>query len=163
MLTARSYQLYRWRRNTQWCLDLVIDTVPKVEKNHRRRRWFKVWEYNPKGNTYPWTYLLVEFVFTLKRIRCWLLAIYHLKISIGRTDLGGGSFDSIIHSITTKFAYTARWCDDFSGHGDSSDHWKRASWQSFPEGLKQLLKNINNNLSFIISVRNQIDTFVFNF
>ncbi len=51
--------------------------------------------------------------------------------SIGRTDLPGGNFDTLIKSIHQNLFTLPDEVVVYCGHGPSTTHWRRESFQSF--------------------------------
>lgn len=98
---------------------LVIDTVPKVEKTIDDGDELKFGNTTLKvihtpGHTLGGVCLYSE------KDKMLITGDTLFQGSIGRTDLGGGSFDTIIHSITTKLLTLPDDVMIFPGHGDSS-------------------------------------------
>lgn len=98
---------------------LVIDTVPKVEKTIDEGDELKFGNTTLKvihtpGHTLGGVCLYSE------KDKMLITGDTLFQGSIGRTDLGGGSFDTIIHSITTKLLALPDDVMIFPGHGDSS-------------------------------------------
>ena len=98
---------------------LVIDTVPKVEKTIDEGDELKFGNTTLKvihtpGHTLGGVCLYSE------KDKILITGDTLFQGSIGRTDLGGGSFDSIIHSIATKLLTLPDDVMVFPGHGDSS-------------------------------------------
>jgi glyoxylase-like metal-dependent hydrolase (beta-lactamase superfamily II) len=98
---------------------LVIDTVPKVEKTIDEGDELKFGNTTLKVIHTPGHTLGGVCLYSAKD-KILITGDTLFQGSIGRTDLGGGSFDTIIHSITTKLLALPDDVMIFPGHGDSS-------------------------------------------
>jgi len=98
---------------------LVIDTVPKVEKTFDNGDELKFGNTTLKvihtpGHTLGGVCLYSE------KDKMLITGDTIFQGSIGRTDLGGGSFETIIESITNRLLTLPDDVVIFPGHGDSS-------------------------------------------
>ena len=98
---------------------LVIDTVPRVEKTIDEGDELKFGNTTLKVIHTP-GHTLGGVCFYSEKDKMLITGDTLFQGSIGRIDLGGGSFDSIIHSITTKLLTLHDEVMIFPGHGDFS-------------------------------------------
>lgn len=109
---------------------LVIDTVPKVEKTVDEGDELKFGNTTLKvihtpGHTMGGVCLYSE------KDKLLITGDTLFQGSIGRTDLGGGNFETIIQSITNKLLTLPDDVDIFPGHGDSSTIGKERTSNTF--------------------------------